>query len=110
VRREVWRRDEGRCTFVGREGRCGEMSFLEFHHVEPYATGGAATVANIQLRCRAHNAYEARLFFGDGVVKESRAMWGVHSFRNEFDTTWIFQTPVMHLRIRKRSEAFTAPS
>ena len=87
VRREVWRRDDGRCAFVGRRGRCRETAFLEFHHVEPYATGGGASVANIQLRCRAHNAYEARLFFGNGVVRESRTAWGANSFRNEFDMT-----------------------
>jgi len=76
VRREVWRRDEGRCAFVGREGRCRESAYLEFHHVEPYAAGGGATVANLQLRCRAHNVYEARLFFGDPVLRESRTAWG----------------------------------
>jgi hypothetical protein len=32
--------------------------------VQPYAAGGAATAANIELRCRAHNAYEASLFVG----------------------------------------------
>jgi hypothetical protein len=65
VRREVWRRDGGQCAFVGREGRCTERAFLEFHHVRPYAAGGAAVAANIELRCRAHNLYEASLFFGD---------------------------------------------
>jgi hypothetical protein len=65
VRRPVWARDGGRCAFVSGSGkRCGERGRLEFHHVEPYAVGGAATVANIQLRCRAHNAYEAMLFYG----------------------------------------------
>jgi hypothetical protein len=49
--------------------------------------GGEATVANIQLRCHAHNEYEARLFFGDGVVRESRTAWGASSFWNEFDLT-----------------------
>ena len=57
VRRAVWRRDGGSCAFVGAEGRCGERAFLEFHHVEPHAVGGGATVENIELRCRAHNAY-----------------------------------------------------
>lgn len=76
VRREVWRRDGGRCAFVGREGRCHESARLEFHHVEPYAAGGGSTVENLQLRCRAHNVYEARLFFGDPVVRESRTAWG----------------------------------
>ena len=60
----------------GSEGRCGEPAFLEFHHVEPYAVGGAATVENVELRCRAHNAYEARLFFGPDVVREGEASWG----------------------------------
>ena len=70
VRRAVWQRDEGRCAFVGRTGRCCETAFLEFHHVAPYAAGGAATADNIQLRCRAHNQYEARLYFGDTFVRE----------------------------------------
>ena len=76
VRRAVWRRDGGCCAFVGTEGRCGERAFLEFHHVEPYAVGGAATEKNIELRCRAHNMHEARLFFGADVVREERAWWG----------------------------------
>jgi hypothetical protein len=73
VRREIWRRDGGRCAFAARGRRCTETAFLEFHHVEPYATGGASTVANIELRCRAHNQYEATLFFGAGseTVREA---------------------------------------
>ena len=35
VRRAVWRRDDGRCAFVGAAGRCCEAGFLEFHHVRP---------------------------------------------------------------------------
>ena len=65
VRRTVSQRDDGRCAFVGRAGRCRETAFLEFHHVIPYTAGGATTVDNIQLRCRAHNQHEARNFFGD---------------------------------------------
>jgi hypothetical protein len=64
VKREVWRRDDGRCAFVGRQGRCPERHFLEFHHVVPHAVGGRPTSANIQLRCRAHNAFEAETYFG----------------------------------------------
>ena len=67
VQRAVWARDQGRCAFIGRNGhRCGERRFLEFHHVIPYAVGGKPTVDNIQLRCRAHNRYEATLFYGPG--------------------------------------------
>ena len=31
--------------------------------------------------------HEARLFFGDGIVRESRAAWGANSFQNELDMT-----------------------
>lgn len=64
VKRAVWKRDGGRCAFVGTQGRCGETRFLEFHHVKPFAAGGETSVANLELRCRAHNAYEAEKFFG----------------------------------------------
>lgn len=67
VKRAVWLRDLGRCAFVATSGRrCGERGFLEFHHIHPYGLGGEATTANIQLRCRAHNAFEARACFGRG--------------------------------------------
>jgi hypothetical protein len=65
VKRAVWLRDLGRCAFVAEGGRrCAERGFLEFHHVTPYAAGGEATVENVQLRCRRHNDYEARAYFG----------------------------------------------
>jgi 5-methylcytosine-specific restriction endonuclease McrA len=65
VRRAVWRRDGGRCAFVSPTGlRCTERTFLEFHHVQPYAKGGPATVANISVRCRAHNHHASEVVFG----------------------------------------------
>jgi hypothetical protein len=65
VKRQVWKRDGGQCAFVAHNGRrCLERGFLEFHHVDPYAVGGTATVDNIELRCRAHNRYAADLRFG----------------------------------------------
>jgi hypothetical protein len=65
VRRDVWQRDEGRCAYRSPAGdRCPSTDWLEFHHVEPYAWGGAATVENIELRCRTHNGFEAGLLFG----------------------------------------------
>jgi hypothetical protein len=69
VRRAVWRRDGGRCAFVGAAGRCTERGGLEFHHVVPYAAGGEATVDTIELRCRAHNLHEAVLDFGPRVAR-----------------------------------------
>jgi len=64
VRREVWKRDAGRCAFIGPHGRCAETGRLEFHHIVPFARGGSAKASNIALRCRAHNAYEGELCFG----------------------------------------------
>ena len=60
VKRAVWARDAGRCAFVGPDGRCGETGFLEFHHVLPFSAGGKTDADNLELRCRAHNQYEAR--------------------------------------------------
>jgi hypothetical protein len=65
VRRAVWLRDGGRCAFVAKDGRrCDARGFLEFHHARPYAAGGETSIGNIALRCRPHNGYEARLYFG----------------------------------------------
>ncbi len=78
VKREVWKRDRGRCAYAGSRGRCTETGFLEFHHVEPYAAGGRGDVGNIELRCRANNSYEAALFFGESqpsIVREARGLW-----------------------------------
>jgi len=64
VQRAVWARDDGQCAFVGAGGRrCDATTFLEFHHLSPYIASGEATVENVALRCRAHNQYEADLFF-----------------------------------------------
>jgi hypothetical protein len=65
VRRAVWERDGGACAFIGNTGRrCAATAWVEYHHVTPYAAGGQTTVENLQLRCRAHNGYEADVFYG----------------------------------------------
>lgn len=71
VKRAVWLRDLGRCAFVGTGGRrCAERGFVEFHHIHPHGLGGPATVGNIQLRCRAHNDYEARIVYGSSSGRD----------------------------------------
>jgi len=65
VKRAVAKRDGGQCGYIGPSGhRCPERTFLEYHHIVPYARGGRATVDNISLRCRRHNQYEAEIVFG----------------------------------------------
>ncbi|MBN1610377.1 MAG: hypothetical protein JW940_27360 [Polyangiaceae bacterium] len=70
VRRAVFARDGGRCTFVdpktGR--RCDERRFTEFEHAEPHAFGGPPTEANLRTLCHAHNALLARRAFGEQYV------------------------------------------
>ena len=79
VRSAVWQRDQGQCAFVGTTGhRCAERNFLEFHHIQPYALGGAASAGNISLRCRRHNALEAEMVFGPrgpSTVSEMREVY-----------------------------------
>jgi hypothetical protein len=77
VRRQVWARDGGRCTFVGHNGqRCEMRRFLEYDHVQPVALGGLATVDNVRLRCRAHNQFEAERILGRAALARREAPAG----------------------------------
>ncbi|HZZ85628.1 MAG TPA: HNH endonuclease [Anaeromyxobacteraceae bacterium] len=65
LRREVWARDRGRCTWRGEDGhRCESRWQLEFDHVVPVALGGPTDAANLRLACRAHNTFHAEEVFG----------------------------------------------
>ena len=58
IKRAVVSRDGGRCTFVGRNGRrCESADFVEYHHLDPWASSRCHSVEGIELRCRAHNQY-----------------------------------------------------
>lgn len=65
VRRQVWSRDGGRCTFEAEDGRrCESRWQLELDHIVPAAFGGEATAENLRLRCRRHNLHHAEEVFG----------------------------------------------
>jgi hypothetical protein len=73
VKRAVYSRDQGRCRYQDETGRrCTETDRLEFHHVQPYGRGSDHNPANIELRCRAHNLYEAELDYGKEVMDAYR--------------------------------------
>jgi len=73
VRRAVWERDGGRCTFVGECGqRCAARSMVEFDHVQELARGGVATIGGMRLRCRAHNQYTAERTYGAEFMRHKR--------------------------------------
>lgn len=72
-RREVYRRDGARCTFVDARGeRCSETHYLELHHLQPFARRGANLANNLTLRCAAHNALAAEQDFGSKLMADRR--------------------------------------
>jgi hypothetical protein len=74
VRRVVWERDGGQCTFVDDEGRrCTARDFLEIDHVDPHARGGLTAIRNCRLLCRAHNQYHAIRTFGTDFIERARS-------------------------------------
>jgi HNH endonuclease len=73
VRRAVWRRDAGRCSFSGPAGPCGESRGLEIDHITPWALGGRSDEpSNLRLLCRAHNQSESVRIFGKNRVSPGR--------------------------------------
>jgi 5-methylcytosine-specific restriction endonuclease McrA len=73
VRREVWKRDQGQCTYVSPSGhRCQERCGLQYDHIVPYAQGGAATAGNVRLLCQTHNQLEAERTYGAGFMEHKR--------------------------------------
>ena len=77
VRRAVWRRDGGACTYVGEDGhRCGSTRQVEYHHQEEFARGGEPTEDNVCLLCRPHNQHLAECSFGPGFMQAKRAAAG----------------------------------
>jgi hypothetical protein len=73
VKRRVRERDGDRCTFVSESGqRCPERKGLEHDHILEVARGGEATVANLRLRCRAHNQHAAECTFGEEFMRGRR--------------------------------------
>ena len=66
VRRAVWSRDEGKCTWpLDSGGICGSTLRLEIDHVVPRGRGGPSTVDNCRLTCAVHNQLAARQVYGD---------------------------------------------
>lgn len=83
VKRAVWQRDGGRCSWpLDGGGRCGSTHRLELDHIVPWAQGGEDTASNLRVVCHRHNALAARRAFGErmmarcGGVREPVAEYG----------------------------------
>ena len=59
VKRQVWQRDGGRCSYVDPETgrRCNSRHLIEIDHILPYAMGGSADPENLRLVCRVHHRH-----------------------------------------------------
>ena len=66
VKREVMKRDEGKCQWpLANGGTCGSTVRLEVDHVVPRGKGGPSTTDNCRVLCRPHNLEAARQAYGD---------------------------------------------
>ena len=59
LRKYIWERDEGQCTYVHRETehRCSARHLLQIDHIQPFALGGKTEKENLRLLCAGHNRY-----------------------------------------------------
>jgi hypothetical protein len=74
IRRYVYRRDAGRCTFVDARGnRCKETGMLEFDHLDGFARTHLHDPERIVMRCHSHNQSEAEKMYGREFIERARA-------------------------------------
>ena len=59
LRKSIWERDEGQCTYVHHETkrRCTCRHLLQIDHIQPFALGGQTEKENLRLLCAGHNQY-----------------------------------------------------
>jgi hypothetical protein len=72
IKQRVWKKYNGKCAFVGTNGRrCNSEHLLQFdHYPVPYARGGPSTANNLRLLCAKHNKHTAELTYGKRHMKK----------------------------------------
>lgn len=61
----AYARASGRCEHVSQSGtRCGSPAFVETHHKQSHATGGASNAENFQILCSTHHRTLSEQEFG----------------------------------------------
>src|SRR5574341_124301 len=73
LRRQVWERDEGRCAWVGPDGkRCDSRWQPQVEHIDAAARGGKATLDRLRLLCKGHNLLYAEETYGREHMRKYR--------------------------------------
>jgi 5-methylcytosine-specific restriction endonuclease McrA len=73
MRRFVFKRDGGQCTYRDKNGRrCTKRHDLEFHHKNPFGKGGEHSPENLALMCKAHNTLLAEQDYGKEKMARHR--------------------------------------
>ena len=73
IKRAVYERDGGQCTFVGADGhRCEERGFIQLDHCEGFARTHEHSVSGVRLLCRSHNAHAAEVMYGPELMARRR--------------------------------------
>ena len=73
IKRAVFERDRGQCTFTDDCGRrCEETVALEFDHLDGFARTRRHELDRIRLLCDAHNQYAAEQMYGREFMQRAR--------------------------------------
>lgn len=73
IRRAVFERDGGRCTYVDSEGRrCEAKGLIQLDHAEGFARKPEHRLETIRLLCAPHNQYEADQMYGKEWMDQKR--------------------------------------
>ena len=65
LKRHIWKRDEGQCSYVHPETkqRCSSKHLLQIDHIKPFALGGKSELNNLRLLCAGHNQFRSERTF-----------------------------------------------
>jgi hypothetical protein len=73
IRREVWKRDQGKCQWpMEGGGICGSTFQPELDHIDGFQPGKPITAKDLRVCCRPHNVVHARQVYGDAYMDQFR--------------------------------------